>query len=636
MKRNSLYKGLVVSVALSAMLTACGSNTDSSKSGGGGDKTTTINGKAVDGYLQYATVCLDLNGDGYCQEIEPSTQTKVDGSFELQIKAQIKESKEYDEAMLLVYGGKDVDTGKDFIGKLMAPKDSQSVVVTPITTIVAKKVASEIKDKKLSKEEIEKKVKEAKEKVANSFGIEVADLDKDPVAYKDTNPKLIKEALKLQKSLEAIDSNPDKEDIDRYYAKLAEHIDDAQGLDDLLSKSFKDDSKLSKKLEKVKRLNKNIDELIDKKLPLDRVAFIVKDDIKKIRDDQEIDEVDISTLPKSDDEWKKKFIKSDLKDIGVDIDDEELEKLKDKVNEVRPGAIFKDYKKLDESDEFEKKIKSKIELKDEYEKAKKSNNHISFKEGVKFYGLHHDSYEEISVDDGKVLERDFILKNGEFVEDSDDSDVKFVLESGEWKEVNENGPFEYEIKDGELIIPSQSMKVSIVSQKDISGKEIYIKEIDDLVKMPEGAKMSFIKVEAYKSDKSYKLFGEAEFKDVANLDELREKLYNKDKWKIESVDGVDILVNIEYEEIYSFVGDKVYRGYIEHTNEGESEFDISYNSVAMEVIKPLLKEKNSKKQYPANVVKVQKIQKPKPAIVTKKKREQEEIKKFTFKTVTIK
>lgn len=45
--------------------------------------TSNISGKAIDGYLVGAKVCLDTNGNGVCDSGEPSTTTQADGSYNL-------------------------------------------------------------------------------------------------------------------------------------------------------------------------------------------------------------------------------------------------------------------------------------------------------------------------------------------------------------------------------------------------------------------------------------------------------------------------------------------------------------------------------------------------------------------------
>jgi len=74
------------------MLGACGGGGDGSQ-GSPADSlpptsptspaTPTITGKAIDGYLAGATVCLDLNANGSCDTAEPTTTTGAEGDFSL-------------------------------------------------------------------------------------------------------------------------------------------------------------------------------------------------------------------------------------------------------------------------------------------------------------------------------------------------------------------------------------------------------------------------------------------------------------------------------------------------------------------------------------------------------------------------
>lgn len=375
MKRNLTLKSIVLSTALSALLAGCSSSTVVDEAGGDqqGDSQTTIqqtsiSGKAIDGYLQDAIVCLDLDNDGYCQaSSEPITTTLEDGSFRLAITQTQREHENFDEAMLLVFGGKDVDTGKDFKGKLLAPNDGSAILnVSPITTIVAKNVQKRLAENgELTREEIKEKIKEARQKVAEALEIDEDEIGLDPVAKKLAgDDKLIRKALQIQKSIEAqiIAGNINEEEandkIEEIYEALADGLDDMQAGDLGIGKLFE---KAAKK-EKFKNAfdGKSSDEmvLIAEKISesLD-VAFdnIEDDDLEKIatitRDNFEVisDAVangDLITVIegivktpeederyKSDFNWLERYIAHDLLEIGI----EPTESLIDKLVE-----IFKD------------------------------------------------------------------------------------------------------------------------------------------------------------------------------------------------------------------------------------------------------------------------------------------------------
>ncbi len=59
-------------------MVACGGGGGTTPSGGG-----SISGKVIDGYIQGATVCLDLNQNNSCDTGEPSTTTSANGSYTL-------------------------------------------------------------------------------------------------------------------------------------------------------------------------------------------------------------------------------------------------------------------------------------------------------------------------------------------------------------------------------------------------------------------------------------------------------------------------------------------------------------------------------------------------------------------------
>jgi len=360
MKRNPVLKSIIVSVALSAVLAGCGSSSNSSDDTSNDTKvqSTKISGYAVDGYLKFATVCLDINKDGYCQDIEPMTSTKENGSFTLEIKPEVQKQDGFDEAMLLVYGGVDVDTGDDFKGKLLAPADSKEISVTPLTTIVAKMVQEDIKGKgDLSKDEIKQKIEDAKAKVAEALDIDVEDLTKDPVALKDTNPKLIIEALKIQKAIEAYKVDGDRDDIEKVYEQLAKHIKKAdlkiekKDAQEILKEVLKDSKYLD--------IADNIDDAFEHfDGDLQKVSHVTKEDIRKIKKDQGVKRSDSDWAKYKDydkDKWADEFIKSDLEDIGIeDVSDEDIEKIKEKLGngiKINPG-IVKDLKeKFQDSDD---------------------------------------------------------------------------------------------------------------------------------------------------------------------------------------------------------------------------------------------------------------------------------------------
>jgi hypothetical protein len=406
MKRNSLYKGLVVSVALSALLTGCGS-TNSTPTDDESIETTSITGKAIDGYLQDAVVCLDLNEDGYCQaSSEPLTTTLGDGSFKLEIKPEHEAHANYHKAMLLIFGGKDVDTGVDFTGKLLAPNDgSGRLNVSPVTTLVAKNVQKALQQEgNITKEQIQEQIKLAKRKVAAALDISQEEIDKDPVARKKAgDDKLIRVSLKLQKALEAqlaaakVADKDIKELTEDLYEALADGLDDLAegevGVEKLYEKAaqktlFKRTLKVDNSAQMLliaEKIGKNLDTAFDEIKgddDLEKIAAITRDKLKEIEDSEDLDSV-ISVIEidandprlQAEHDWAKEFILLDLKELDIKPSDELIKKLKDILkDEVKPGVLFEETKKLkDNQDKSVENVYQKIlQYKEKLKNAKEA------------------------------------------------------------------------------------------------------------------------------------------------------------------------------------------------------------------------------------------------------------------------
>jgi len=206
MKESS---NIIVMLSLTAAMllsTGCGGGSDSEDTTIS-DATAapmTISGKAVDGYLRYATVCLDLDGNGYCQiGYEPAASTAIDGSYELTATAEQQNHPNFSTANLVVFGGQDSDTNKDFNGKLISAFDKDNpnnVFITPLSTMAA---AVKKSDAGLSKEA-------AEQKVAEILGLTAAQINADPVAEaKDGNTTALSKTLELQKAVEVLAANSD-------------------------------------------------------------------------------------------------------------------------------------------------------------------------------------------------------------------------------------------------------------------------------------------------------------------------------------------------------------------------------------------------------------------------------------------
>lgn len=182
----------MLAVAASAvLLAACG--------GGGGSgplaSANAITGVAVDGYLQGATVFLDINRNGIADAGEPLSTTDLNGRYALDYSGV---TGSINGLPVVVTGGVDSDTGFAFAGKLAAPVESarQAQVVTPLTTLVDAMVA----------QGLTADVGTAKQKVAAALGLTVEQLSTDPVAAISSNPGIYTTVVALQRSIQMLAS----------------------------------------------------------------------------------------------------------------------------------------------------------------------------------------------------------------------------------------------------------------------------------------------------------------------------------------------------------------------------------------------------------------------------------------------
>lgn len=132
---------LLTAVAIST-LAACGGG------GGSGTPTTaTLSGTVVDGYIEGAKVCLDVNANGACDNGEPSATTDASGKYKLDVGtintsglniiADIPDTAKDsdDNGQTLAQAGKSAYT--------MLTTASEPTVVTPLTTLIAGKVKTD-------------------------------------------------------------------------------------------------------------------------------------------------------------------------------------------------------------------------------------------------------------------------------------------------------------------------------------------------------------------------------------------------------------------------------------------------------------------------------------------------------------
>jgi len=131
---KSIKFGLAALAA--AGLVACGGG------GGGGSTTTnpTIQGRVIDGYIENALVCLDLNNNLACDPGEPSGRTDKEGRYSLNYMGSIDG--------LVVLAVVDTDSIDSDLGPIQKPFNlftpaESADVVTPLTTMVATQMISQ-------------------------------------------------------------------------------------------------------------------------------------------------------------------------------------------------------------------------------------------------------------------------------------------------------------------------------------------------------------------------------------------------------------------------------------------------------------------------------------------------------------
>ena len=559
MKRNPRFNGLVISVALSAVLTGCGSIDSAIDDIKNEIKTASIEGKAVDGYLQYATVCLDLNQDGYCQSSEPSTQTDENGKFALEVSAKIQAQENYDKAMLLVYGGKDVDTGVDFNGKLLAPKEGNIVNITPITTLVAKTVQKELKrNKHLTEEQIKEKIRESRKKVAQALDIHEDDMGKDPVAeQKAGREDLIRKALQLQKAVEAMlvagenEGRGTDERAEDLYEAFVDGLDDMgtseRGIEKLLDRTLQraqHDERVKALIggeegiklgAAAKKVAKNIQDRFEKfdlqarqkDNFLEKIASITKDDLKKVKIEYDNGSDNIAGQISIDDsnpmfqygfDWNAKFIKDDLQYLGLENPSDELiQKIKELFNgqeKIKPGILFIKKERLRQADDQVlkdlylriKKFEAKLKSEKERQEAKRENNIVKINPPMSIFTPEDKGYGKVTfnTDNTLTFQKYEVQQDGTFaLRQKRNEDVEFIYNSGVWQIDDENSEaFRVDVS-GAIILPKWHERAYLVNPKDISGDTRELPDLGLDVNMPEGSKMSFVKIE--KLDDTYSL-----------------------------------------------------------------------------------------------------------------------------------
>ena len=208
---NNSTKAILFSISISSLLlfSACdvfdnSSSNDDEPSGTNNttNNSKTISGTAVDGYIKHAHVCLDINKNGICEIDEPSTSTSKDGSYTFKTTAN-------GSYPILVSGGIDTATQENFSGTLKTTislennNSYSNIIVNPLTTLTTNIYNTERKNDETFT------YKDAKQIIASNLGLEISQIDADPLKSKETFVKTqqIMQTIKLLSNSIEKDSN---------------------------------------------------------------------------------------------------------------------------------------------------------------------------------------------------------------------------------------------------------------------------------------------------------------------------------------------------------------------------------------------------------------------------------------------
>ncbi len=135
---------------------------------------TIVNGTVVDGYIDNATVCLDINKNNICDDSEPTTNSDENGLFKF-TNVILEESS---FIPIIAYGGIDTATDKNFDGQLRTILDTSNIsensIVSPLTDLVTQAFL----DTDMNSSDT---LNNVKTEVANIFSIPRAEIEKDPM-----------------------------------------------------------------------------------------------------------------------------------------------------------------------------------------------------------------------------------------------------------------------------------------------------------------------------------------------------------------------------------------------------------------------------------------------------------------------
>jgi len=293
-----MYKKVVSLVAL-FLIIGCGNNSNTQ------ENLSQKSGKVADGYLNGATVCIDINNNLKCDSDEPSTTTDKKGNYHLKFNKDIS-----DNNSILAYGGVNTATGLSYTGLLKAPVEYNNI--NPISTLVS-----------YNKENFSS-LKKAEEAVSNLFGLDRASLTKDPIKQAKIDKKLFKTALKIEKltnialSLDT-DKKRDRKKIDRLLKRVAKISAKTEDFIGAIVESSKEEFNLDTSTDKLKNNLSLVSNIIDGKIEVNDdtneaeqdIELATKIVIKSIENNQTVDN---QTIEENIEECKKNGIDSCLQE----------------------------------------------------------------------------------------------------------------------------------------------------------------------------------------------------------------------------------------------------------------------------------------------------------------------------------
>ena len=241
-----------VCIGVCLALSACGG-------GGGSDSDSTnppavkssIQGKAIDGYIKGATVYLDLNFNKRLDAGEPSSVTTELGDYRMELTGAQEQCAEYVPLVVDVpVGAVDLDTGvvEQAYQMVLPPKftpisNDDLLHVTPLTTVlwsdVEKQLASDgaltcqsVMADQLKREKIAFELRESTNRVIKHYNISEKKLYADYIASGDSETATL--AMEIVRGLQASFGETEvlkKQHPDAFYAYVDYHIGDNRDLD---------------------------------------------------------------------------------------------------------------------------------------------------------------------------------------------------------------------------------------------------------------------------------------------------------------------------------------------------------------------------------------------------------------------